>query len=322
MKIYGKIPIVKLAGFCLMPACLLAMVSLSRAFSQPGEEASEIRGERVVAVLFSVWQTKDARTEFDNVPNLDLLQINGKPMIMHVYNAIRASKYIDKIMVFAAPEVEKCLNLKEDPKAVFYVDKGDAAANVLCGIGEVTKGDLLMFIPSDLPLVTSESLDQLIERVRVEKGFDLIFPLVSKEACERKYPEEARTYGRFKEGAFTGAHVEFLRPDLFLDNQDEVKAQKENLYNLYSMRKSTFGAARFLGIKLAVKYIFGNLSYHELEEHVYEKYEVTAKAILWENPDLATDVSEPADIPMISHALQQRAAAHSSTPACHSSDRI
>jgi hypothetical protein len=196
----------------------------------------------------------------------------------------------------------------------FVLDQGDAAANVQFGIGEISKGDLIMFIPSDLVLVTTDGLDELIERVLNEKNVDVVFPLVSRQECERKYPEEARTYGHFKEGQYTGAHVEFLRPDLFLDNVNEVKAQKDNLYNLYYMRKSTLGAARFLGVKLTLKYIFGTLSLHDIEQHVREKYDVTAKAIVWDDADLATDLSEPADIQMVCRALQQRAESHSHFP--------
>jgi len=313
MKVTGKSYIGKAAAGYLIIAGLLFGFLLPAA--EAGAEAPvQLRDQRIVAVLFSVGKTREAQAYFKDIPNLDLLDINGMPMIQHIYEALRASRHIDKILVCAAPEVQKRLNLKDDAKTSFIVDQGDAAENVQFGVGEIKKGDLVMFIPSDLVLVTSEGLDALIERVLMEKDADIVFPLVSRFACERAYPEEARTYGRFKEGQFTGAHVEFLRPDLFLDHTDEVNEQKDNLYNLYYMRKSTIGAARFLGIKLSLKYIFGQLSVHDLEQHVHEKYDVTARAIHWENPDLATDLSEPADIQMITHVLQQRASAHSSMP--------
>lgn len=299
------------AAFCLLLLGIMAALLSFGAVAETETQDTQRQDKRVVAVLFSVGQTKDARAHFRDVPNLDMLDVNGMPMIMHVYQALRGSKYIQKIVVFAAPEVEKCLDLEDDPMTSFVVDRGDAAKNVQFGVDEVSKGDLIMFIPSDLVLVTSKGLDDLIERAMNEKNVDAIFPLVSREACERKYPHKARTYGRFKEGQYTGAHVEFLRPDLFLDHADEVKAQKDNLYNLYYMRKKTLGAVRFLGIKLTLKYIFGTLSVRDIEQHVHDKYQITAKAIFWDDADLTTDLSEPSDIQMISRALQQRAAAHS-----------
>ena len=163
-----------------------------------------------------------------------------------------------------------------------------------------------MFIPSDLVLVTPAGLDRLIERVLAEESVDVVFPIVSREACERKYPEERRTYAHFKEGQYTGAHVEFLRPDLFLDHVDRVRANKDNLYNVYYMRQNTLGIVRFLGLKLTVKYLFGMLSPRDVEEHVFEKYSVTAKAIYWDDPDLSTDLSEPSDVQMIERALENR----------------
>jgi hypothetical protein len=225
---------------------------------------------------------------------------------MHVYNALYRSRYIQKVIVVAAPEIEEKLDLAGNPDTSFMIDKGDAAQNVEFGIDEVSKGELIMFIPSDLVLVTPEGLDRLIERVMAEEAVDIVFPIVSREACERKYPNERRTYAHFKEGPYTGAHVEFLRPDLFLDHADQVRANKDNLYNVYYMRENTLGIVRFLGVKLTLKYLFGMLSPHDVERHVFEKYRVTARAVYWEDPDFSTDLSEPNDIQMIEQALEKR----------------
>ncbi len=275
-------------------------------FTDDGGGMADGPDDRVVAVLFSVWQTENSRKQFRDVPNIDLLDVNGEPMIMHVYKALCRSKYIQKIIVVAAPEVEEALGLKDDPKASFLLDEGDAAENAQLGIDQIAEGDLIMFVPSDLVLITPRGIDDLLERVLGEKDVDIFFPIISREACEEKYPEERRTYARFKEGQYTGAHVEFLRPGLFLDNADRVQAQKDNLYNVYHMRKDTLGIVRFLGIKLTVKYIFGALSPSDVEEHVSDKYHVTAKALYWDDPDLSTDLSEPKDIQMIQRVLKQR----------------
>lgn len=279
-----------------------------------GEQAEKGCGNRVVAVLISVSQTENARKEFREVPNLDLLEIKGLPMIMHVYNALCQSRYVQKIVVVAAPEIKEKLPFQKAPLTSFVIDQGDAATNVRFGVDEVSKGDLIMFIPSDLVLVTPEGLDNLIERVLKEKDGDIFFPIVSREACEEKYPDERRTYASFKEGQYTGAHVEFLRPDLFLDHADEVKANKDQLYNAYYLRTNTLGMARFLGVRLTLKYIFGMLSLQDVEQHVFNKYQVTAKVVYWDDPDLSTDLSEPGDIQMIKHALEQRSLAHSIFP--------
>jgi len=122
----------------LVAACALPFARPASADSEP-----EMRQDkRIVAILFSVGQTRDAKEYFKGVANLDLLEVGGKPMIMHVYEALKQSRYIDKIVIVAAPEVEACLNLKEDPRTSFVVDRGDAAENVQFGAGQVEKGDL------------------------------------------------------------------------------------------------------------------------------------------------------------------------------------
>jgi len=306
---------------CAFMGAALLVFLLPRSSPAADADAALINGEaarnardadtRVVAVLFSVGQTENSRRQFRGISNIDLLEVNGEPMIMHVYKALCDSRHIQKIIVMAAPEVEKALGLKDNPKVSFYVDKGDAAENVLLGIDEIAKDDLIMFVPSDLALVTAAGLDNLLDRVLAEKGVDIIFPLVSRESCEARYPDEKRTYAHFEEGQYTGAHIEFLRPGLFLDNADEVSAQKDKLYDVYYMRKNTFGVVRFLGIKLTLKYLFGTLSPSDIEEHVSSKYNVTAKALYWDDPDLSTDLSEPDDIQMIQRVLERRERASS-----------
>jgi len=295
-----------LAAIALIPRPSRAADADAAPFTGDSGQTAEGRDDRVVAILFSVEQTENSRKQFRDVPNIDLLEVNGEPMIMHVYRALCGSRYVQKIIVVAAPEVEEALSLRDNPNASFIVDKGDAAENVQFGIDAIAKGDLIMFVPSDLVLITPKGLDDLMERVLAEKDVDIFFPLVSRKACEEKYPDERRTYARFKEGQYTGAHIEFLRPGLFLDNADRVKANKDNFYNIYHMRKNTLGIARFLGLKLTVKYIFGTLTPNDVENHVSNKYQVTAKALYWDDPDLSTDLSEPDDIQMIQRVLKQR----------------
>ncbi|GAB4335235.1 MAG: hypothetical protein Kow0099_07560 [Candidatus Abyssubacteria bacterium] len=293
----------------VLTALFVVLLSPFSSAEERVTQPEELPTERVVAVLVSVGRTENTRKMFTDVTDLDLLEVNGIPMIMHVYNALRNSRYVQKIIVVAAPEIEEVLGLEDDPMVSFVRDQGDAAENVRYGIDEISTNDLIMFIPSDLVLVTSEGLDRLIQRVLEEKDVDLFFPIVSREACERNYPEERRTYASFKEGDFTGAHVEFLRPELFLKNVDRVAANKDNLYNVYHMRKSTLGIVRFLGLKLTLKYLFGSLSPRDVEQHILENYRVTAKAIVWDDPDLTTDLSEPSDIQMIKRVLEKRSIA-------------
>ncbi len=304
-------------ALAVLAASLTALATpVSKAFSAEAAAAQEEKGEdtpRVVAVLVSVGTTENVREQFKNVPNLDLLEVNGMPMIMHVYDTLRRSRFVEKIVVVAAPEVEEKLRFGTYPNTSFVVDQGDAAENVRLGIDQVSKGDLILFIPSDLVLVTPEGLDSLIKRAMREEA-DILFPIVSRDVCEEKYPEERRTYANFSDGQYTGAHVEFVRPDVFLDNPDEVEAEKDNLYGIYHMRKNTLGVARFLGVKLTLKYIFGLLSPEDVEQHVFEKYRVTAKILYWDDPDLSTDLSEPGDILMVERTLNQRALAHSQAP--------
>lgn len=273
-------------------------------FQPPGDAEVDFKGDppvprqpvekdtRVVAVIFSVNQMEAMRKAFPDVENVDLMPVAGRPMIEHVIAGVKTSRYIDRVIVVADAAVRDALAFDDDPALTFIEDRGDAAENVKNGIHAIARGDLVLLLPSDLPLVSAASLDPLIEHAREYDDIDVFFPLIQRERFDDSVLDTQR-FVRFKEGRFTGAHVELVRPALFVDNPADVEGEQDRMYDVYHMRRDTIGIVRFLGLKLTVKYIIRDLSPTDIATRLYAKYHVRAQAFVAGDPRLAVDVNSP-----------------------------
>lgn len=260
---------------------------------------------RVVAVIFSVNEVDAMREAFPEVENLDLISLAGRPIIQHVIDGLQTSAYIDRIIVVADPAVHAVLGAAQDPMLTFLVDHGDATENVKHGIGEIARGDLVLLLQSDLLLIDRGSLDPLVEHAREYQDIDVFFPLLQRERCTDEITREHR-FIRFKEGHFTGAHVELVRPALFVDNAQDVEGERGAMYEVYGMRKNTLGIVRFLGLQLTLKFLFNDLSPTDVATRIYKKYHVRAQAFVTDHPELATDFNSPEQMALIEAHLRTR----------------
>ncbi len=160
-----------------------------------------------------------------------LIKVCGKPVILYVLEALKNAKKIDKIVVAVTSCTPKTAKLMEDNHVEIVMTPGH---NYVADMGYATQALKLgkfLGIAADLPLVTGEILDRIVER----------YEGCGKPALTVAVPIETKTrlgmsvdYS-FKEGdkdvVPTGINVidgskrygdEWLDQDIFLFDRDEL----------------------------------------------------------------------------------------------------
>jgi len=106
-------------------------------------------------------------TRMDIDEEKPLIKVNNKPMIEYVLTALINSKYIDKILVAVSPNTPKTQKfLKNFPvtivetKAKGYIED---LSDILQNRKYLEKDEQVMTIVSDLPFVTSNHIDDVLE---------------------------------------------------------------------------------------------------------------------------------------------------------------
>ena len=96
-----------------------------------------------------------------------MIEIDSKPMIQHVIEALLNSKYIDKILVTISPNTNKTKEFIKDFPVIPVDTSGggyiEDLSYILTNRDYVEEDEVVMTIVSDLPFVTGEQIDDVLE---------------------------------------------------------------------------------------------------------------------------------------------------------------
>lgn len=222
-----------------------------------------------------------------------IYSIKGRHMIDYVVDAVKNSKYIDKIMVLGHPDI-KLAYLENKVDIIIYSNKS-FSERIKISILELKSPRKILFVCSDIPLINSKIIDSFIEICdKVEA--DVYFPIIRKEEILSKYPETKRTYFTTNEGTFTGGNIAIVSPQVILDNIDLIA-------DLFERRKSILKQVRIIGIASLLKYFFRKLSLSEIEEKAKKIIKANGKIIICSGVEIGIDVDKKVDLVLVENVL-------------------
>jgi len=112
-----------------------------------------------------------------------LLKVGGKPMIEHVLEALRNSEEIDEIVVAVSKHTPETAKFVERfPVEVLKTPGKDYVSDMKYGVRKL-KLDVALTISADLPLITGEVIDRIMERYRrcSKPALTVVVPIETKE---------------------------------------------------------------------------------------------------------------------------------------------
>ncbi len=226
-----------------------------------------------------------ALKQISNKEYESLIEIDGKPMVQHVIDAVKKVQEINDIVIVGPEELK---NVTENEYNII-TPKGRMINNIKRGIEGLNNDNHILIITSDIPLITPEIIREFLQKCKEEKKFALFYPVISKEINLKRYPEVERTYVHLNEGVFTGGNLVLVSPYIIQGPLD--------WYNrILSLRKKPLKMSKMLGFKFIVKFIFRKLSISEVEERTSEIIGHECKALILDYPEIGFDVDKPSDL--------------------------
>ncbi len=279
--------------------CLGMLVCLGAGTaSQPGRDKPVQEPVTALVVLVSGLKDEDASSALrGQQPFVETVPVCGKPMISRVLEALRSCASVGKIVIVGPKEAEKTMKPLLQAREA-YVPAGEAVPERLRAAAPQLEG-LTLVVPSDLPLITADALDRLIERCREVPDADIHYPLVEKKVCEARYPWERRTYARFRDGTFSGGHILVFKADF-------IKRHFDKIESIYLARKSPGRMLKIIGFRKALRYLVHNLAISDVVAAIERKYDCKARYIITEDVDLATDFNRPDETPYVEKVVRDR----------------
>jgi CTP:molybdopterin cytidylyltransferase MocA len=248
-------------------------------------DVSDVPNPTVAAVLLAGGKTSEAFQAAAGVPHRALAEVGGRSMIEIVLASLRGSRRIGRIVLVGGPELD----------AVGPVDARLPPGEGL--VGNITRGiracdgfDYVLLATADLPFLTTEVVDRLVE-AGIASGGGLCYPAIRKEENERAFPGMRRTYARLADGVFTGGNLVLVKPEALL-------AHEERVARAYAARKKPLQLAFLFGLRTPWQLLRGTLTLAAIEARASRILGVPVRVLLLPYPQLGADIDRPEDLEM------------------------
>ncbi|HEY3298474.1 MAG TPA: NTP transferase domain-containing protein [Armatimonadota bacterium] len=164
-------------------------------------------------------------------------------------------------------------------------------------------GQLVLVATSDIPLITSQAIDDLIGRC-TDPNVDFYYPIIPKEANEKRFPEMKRTYAKLAEGTFTGGNIMLMKSGFVTRNADVIR-------DVFSARKSVIRLAKMIGFSTLVRAVIaqtiwpGAINLPLLERTAGRILNARVKAVQTPFAEIGADVDDAEQIKFAEAALRK-----------------
>jgi len=231
----------------------------------------------------------------ENVDNKALIMLDSRPMIDYIVDALNSSENIGRILVVGPKnELHPYIGKKVDE----ILNPGNSILeNMEIGLNFFNSADNLLLLSSDIPLITSEAIDEFLEVCTKRKAY-IGYPIITKENIVKKYPETERTYIKMKEGIFCGGNIVFFKPEVFFEKKKLIK-------ELFDNRKATWRYVKILGLKFILKFLFKTLTLEEIEKRLTGIIGYNSIAAMISYPEIMIDLDKPSDLKLIRKCLEK-----------------
>lgn len=222
-----------------------------------------------------------------------LIEIEGRPMIEYVLDALRNCPQVRKIVVVVPSE--KAFGSWTEKADAVEVATGTITENFFAGLRKIDGSGLVLAVTADLPLLTPEAISDFLARCS-QRDAEIYYPVMAKEEIEKKFPETTRTYALLKEGHFTGGNIGLLDRETILRN-------RELLEKFYDLRKSPLKLALAIGPITIIKFLLHRLTISEAEKKFSGLIKARGIAIITPYVEIGIDVDKDSDLELVSRLL-------------------
>lgn len=225
-----------------------------------------------------------------------LLPIRGKPLIEYTLDSLHRVTRISRICIIGPQEVKERIH---DPGRYEFVPaKETLLENVVSGLELFKDSRVVLFVPSDLPLVTAQSINDFIKacgHVKTSYPANFFWAMVPEESFVGPYAEVKKGFNRFRDVSVCHGNL-FLADTALLSN----RTFSSLVNKAYRSRKSSIRTALTIGPVVGLSYLIGVhafriLSMRQLARIASFHFGAGMIPILLRRPEIAVDVDEPRD---------------------------
>jgi GTP:adenosylcobinamide-phosphate guanylyltransferase len=241
---------------------------------------------RVNAVVLAGGDSDDVAALQPGAANKAFVTIHGRTLVERVIAALRAVPRIERIVAVAPETTRGAAQLAAADE--FRPDGRRMIESLRSGAAGFPADAPLLVVASDLPVLTTAAIDEVIDAVAA-RDLDIAYTCLARRYHDARYPQIPHTWARMREGQFCGGGVSAVKPRA-LDRLGEF------LDALGAARKAPLRLATVFGWDVVARFALGRLSIAGAESRATRILRAPAGAICCTHPEIAVNVDRPADV--------------------------
>lgn len=229
-----------------------------------------------------------------------LLEINGKPMIQWVLDALSDSPSIGNVVVMGLDESS---GVTCEKPLFFMPSQGSMVDNILGGAKRLQTINpairYMLIVSSDIPTLTGEMVEWLVQTITAS-DHDVYYGVVKRETMEARFPGSKRSYTYLKDMVICGADINAVQMSAITSNYELWSA-------LIEARKNAFKQAGLIGWETLLLLLLRQLTLDGVVQRVGSRLGLRGRALVCPYAEMGMDVDKPAQFEMLTADLQRKA---------------
>lgn len=241
----------------------------------------------VTAVVLAGGDASDALARAVGAPAKALVPLKDRPLGAYVLDALLEADSVGRIVWVGADDAairrRVHLRLPGGERLVDSMALGIGAA--LPGLGQ---GERILLVSADVPWLRGVSVDRFVEEAGRED--ELVYPVVSRAACEAAFPAMRRTWIRLEGGDVTGGNLLLGTPRALIRALPWID-------RVAGARKRPWRLAAMAGADVLVRLASGRASLPHLERRIGHLLRAKVRGLPTGDAGLGTDVDAVEHLP-------------------------
>ena len=233
-----------------------------------------------------------------------VIPIRGEPMVLHVVRALLASPRIGRVVILTQ-EPDSFLSRPDlawmagEPRILWRRSSDSVSASVLDAIrAQGEAGPPFLLTTADHPLLDAAMIDAVLDGAEAEAA-DIAVGFVESRTLLAKYPENWRTWLKFRGGWYSGANLFYFgsaRVEPALTLWREVEQDRKKVWKLF---------ARF-GPWLFVRALLRSITLRGALRAAGTRLGLNVAPVVLDIPEACIDVDKVADFYLVEKILAER----------------
>jgi molybdopterin-guanine dinucleotide biosynthesis protein A len=252
-----------------------------------------------IVIAGGVAQPGEALYEASQGGLKSMIEIDGKPMIQWVLDALSGSRSVEGVIIAGLTPESGVTCLKP---LYFISNQGEMLQNIFAGIHKTLELDPnshhVLAVSSDIPAITPEMIDWEVETA-METDHDVYYGVIPKQVMEARYPGSRRSYIRLRDVEVCGADMNIIRT-MTVNTKDDLWGK------IIAARKSALKQASLIGFDTLFLLLFHLINLQQAERLASKRLGLKGRVLVSPYAEIGMDIDKPHQLEMVQADLLSR----------------